>query len=199
MVMSTTTEDPLGRAEGTAAENSCRVAVFYDSTDARQRAVGVGHYLVREFWEELDFAFSWWRLRYLQDASIAEVAALEALSSDILVFSVEAQAHPGEEVLAWLDLWVPQRNESLGAIVPLLYPSTADAISESPWMVEIEEMARQTGLECLLPPGLKGSPMFDETFRRLEGRSRHLGGVMDAILHRRGEGAYPPPHWGLNE
>lgn len=197
--MSATSEDPSGLMTDSAAESACRVAVFYDHTAARERAVVLGHHLVKEFWEQLDFSFSWWRLRYLEESSLAETASLSALASDILVFSVDAASHPDPEVLRWLDMWVPQRNESLGAIVPLLYPCTADSISASPWMVEIEEMARQTGMECLLPPELKGSPLFDDTFRRVQGRSQHLGGVMDGILHRRGGGVNPPVHWGLNE
>ena len=197
--MSTTIEDAVGLLEDPAADSACRVAVFYDETAARERAVGLANHLVRHFWEVLDLSFSWWRLRYLGEPAIAETAALAAQFSDVLVFSVDAASHPDAATLVWMDRWVPQRGKDAGAIVPLLHPATPDAISESPWMVQIEAIARESGLECLLPPALKGSPLFAENFRRVQRQVHHVGGIMDAILHRPTGGGAPPSHWGLNE
>jgi hypothetical protein len=174
------------------------VALFYHDNVARDRAIALTDHLSRRFMAEVDFRFSWWCLQHLGDPSVAETAALSALEADVLVFAAPALAEPGEGVRAWFERWAPQRNEAMGVLVPLLYPATVEALSDSVWMVEIEELAQQTGLDCLLPSELQHSPLFSESARRLQHQSKHLGWVMDGILSQPGH-LPPPPHWGLNE
>jgi len=197
--MSTTNQELKGPTDALAAEGVCRVAMFYDDTAARDRAVTLSHHLADHFWQELDFSFSWWRFRYLEDPGIAETACAAAASADILVFSVVAASLPEAHVLRWLNSWVPHRNEEVGVVVPLLHPSTAEAISDSSWMVEIEEVARQTGMECLLPSELKRSPLLDEPLRQMQVRSRHVGGILGDIMEETRHFEHHPPGWGLNE
>jgi hypothetical protein len=173
--------------------------MFYDDTDSRERAVALSHHLVDHFWQELDFSFSWWRLRYLEDSSIAETAAMAATTADILVFSVIAANPPNPQVQRWLHSWIPRRHEGSGVVVPLLHPSTPEAVSDSSWMVEIEEIARQTDLECLLPSELKQSPLLDEPLRQVQVRNRHVGGVLGEIMEETRRFEHRPPGWGLNE
>jgi hypothetical protein len=197
--MSTTNQDLQGVAGALAAEDVCRVAMFYDDTPARERAVTLSHHLVEHFWQELDLSFSWWRFRYLEEPVIAETASMAAVSADVLVFSVTAASLPEAHVLRWLNSWVPHRNEEAGVVVPLLHPSTAEAISDSSWMVEIEEVARQTGLECLLPSEFKRSPLLDESLRQMQVRTRHVGGILGDIMKNTQRFDNRPPGWGLNE
>ena len=197
--MSTTNQERGKAAEALAGADMCCVAMFYDNTAARERAVRLSHHLAEHFWQDLDFSFSWWRLRYLEDPGIAETAAMAAVGADILVFSVLAASSPEAYVLRWLNAWVPQRNEESGVIVPLLHPATADALSDSDWMVEIEEVARQTGLDCLLPSALRRSPLLGEPMRQVQVRTRHVGGILGGIIEETRRGDQRPPSWGLNE
>jgi len=157
------------------------------------------HRLTEDFWQELDFGTTWWRFRYLDDPLIAQAAALSAVESDILLFSAPADSRPTPRVSSWLNLWVPQRDQALGVMVPLFYPSTADALSNSPWMTELEEVAARTGIELLLSADLRESPLLSPANREMQHRSRQVGDVMDSILRRGRPGGDVPGHWGLNE
>jgi len=174
-----------------------RVAVFYHDATARRRAISLTDHLTRRFMAEVDFHFSWWCLQHLGDPTAAETSALSALEADIIVFSAPASSEPNATIRSWFERWVPQRNESLGVVVPLLYPATIDTLSESVWMVELEELARQTNLDCLLPSELQQSPFFTESARHLQHQTKHRGLIMDGILHQPGH--VPPLRFGLNE
>jgi hypothetical protein len=197
--MSTTLDDRTSADPSSGTQDNCRVCVVYEDTAARDRAVGLSHHLTEQFWPEVDFDFSWWRMRYLEDPEIAEAAALAAVEADILVVSAGTLTDPPGEVRPWFELWVPHRPARAGVLLPLLHPAGAEELSESPWLTVLEEVAQQSGLECLLPSQLRGSPLFSDPARRLRQRAQHVSGVLDHILHNLGKPPSPPMHWGLNE
>jgi hypothetical protein len=195
--MSTTVDSTSSFVTGPWKEGDCRLAVFYEDAIARDRAMALSDHLAQAFWKDLDLSVSWWGLRYLEDPEISEAAAIVVLEADVLIFSALAANSPPQEVHLWLGLWTPHRKEGLGVLVPLLHPSTAEALSSSPWMMDLEDIARQTGLECLLPAELQDSPLFHPAARSLHERSHRISGVLDDILHQ--HPPLPPAHWGLNE
>ena len=185
--MSTTLDLPAGFAASPEHDERCHVAVLYEDTEARERAVVLSHHLVEGFWQELDFSFSWWRFRYLEDGALAEEAAQSALMADVLVFSALAAGQPPPEVRDWIELWAPQRTAGPGVLVPLLHPGDPESLSESPWLVELEDLAQRMSLECLLPYRLRESALFDPSSRNLNLRCRHMGGVMGNILRQQAQ------------
>ena len=86
--MSTAKQQSEVAPDPSRAEGVCRVAMFYDDTAARDRAVTLSHHLVDHFWHELDFAFSWWRFRYLADPVVAETASVAAAISALAAWIV---------------------------------------------------------------------------------------------------------------
>ena len=195
--MSTTSRQPLG--ENTAAEigDHCRVTVFYEDATCQRRAVELADHLTQRFMADVEFRFAWWSMEELGDPAVAEPAALTALEADVLVFAAPTAGEPDATVRAWMELWAGHRVGP-GVLVPLLHPATPEALSDSIWMVELEELARRTGLECLLPVEVQHSPLFDEAARRLQQQTKHVGWVMDGIL-RQPLRTQPPPRWGLGE
>ncbi|MGA1236974.1 MAG: hypothetical protein ACO34E_08920, partial [Limisphaerales bacterium] len=194
-MMSTTQEEYMGHTPASAGEGACHVAVFYEDREARERAVQLGHRLVEYFWHELDFSFSWWRFRFMGEPIIAESASLAALEADILVFSAPAFSAPDLGILRWINSWASLRDCEHGVVVPLLHPATVEALSDSTWMTEIEDLARRAGMECLLPSEVRASPMLGEPMRKLQVRSRLTGSVMEDILRDRHDPEHPA-HWG---
>jgi hypothetical protein len=195
----TTTIDPSSEEPSPVeAGEPCRVAVFYDTAISRRRAVELADHLTQRFMAEVEFRFAWWCLGELGDGAIAEPAALTALEAEVLVFAAAAADEPDATVRAWMEMWAGHRLGPAGVLVPLLHPATPEALSESIWMIELEELARRTGLECLLPSEVQLSPLFDQTARRLQQQTKHMGWLMDGIL-RQPHQTQPPVRWGLGE
>jgi hypothetical protein len=196
--MSTTSRQQQGASSPVELDEQCRVAVFYEDAATRHRAVELADHLTQRFMAEVDFRFAWWCLSDLGDPVVAEPAALTALEAEILVFSAAAAGEPDATVRSWLEMWTEHRAGTTGVLVPLLHPAAVEDLSESIWMVELEEVARRTGLDCLLPAEIQHSPLFDETARRVQQQTKHMGWVMDGIL-RRPLPTQPPSRWGLGE
>lgn len=188
--------DPASERPGTSR---CGVAILYENTAARDRAVLLSHRLAEDCWETVDFGFSWWRFKYLADPDVAVEAAEAAVQADVLIFSVRADSVPPVELHRWLEMWLPQRTTAEGVVVPLLHPMTPEGLSESPWMLLLDDLCRQTGMERLLPSEIKRSLLFPTPARQIEMRANTIGGVIDGILSQSVRPPSPPPHWGLNE
>jgi hypothetical protein len=184
--MRTTLDRPAGFGAGSDQDERCHVAVLYEDTESRERAVTLSHHLVQRFWKEIDFSFSWWRFRYLSDPQLSEEAAEAASRCDVLVFAALADGSPASEVQEWFTLWDSRRSGQPGVLVPLLHPDDPETLSASSWMVELEELAGRTALDCLLPYRLLESPLFDPSSRRLQHRCRHVGGLLGDILRHPG-------------
>ncbi len=186
----------------------CHVAVLYENTSARERAVWLSHDLVEKFWTDIDFDFSWWRFRYLGDPTIAEQAAEAACEADILIFSAGADSQVPSELRIWLDRWLHHLGDNSPVLVPLVDPATVETLSNSPLVALLQDAAGNLGLECLLPtqlrdsflpPQLRDSYLFSEPMVGLQNRARQVTQVLDDILNTLGRPPTPPPHWGINE
>lgn len=181
------------------ASGKCRVAVLYEDTPARERAVWLGHHLALQLTGDLEFEFSWWRFRYLGDPQIADAAAEAASDADILIFSARADSEVPEELREFIDLWLHHRGDGAPVLVPLVEPATAEAIAASPLARLLQDTARNLGMECLLPDQLRESYLFSEPMFGLQNRAHQVTNVLDNILHNAGRPPAPPLHWGINE
>lgn len=197
--MSTTLNTPPGAPAPLVAGEKCRVAVTYEATSDRQRAVCLCHHLADRFWEEVDFEFSWWRFRYLEDPEIADAAGCAARAADIIVVAAPVMSEPPAQMLDWFNFWAPLRTNPNGVLLPLLAPANPEEMSLSPWISLLDELSRQTGLECLLPSQMRESAQFASPTRPLQQRAQHVSGVLNHILNTLGGPPPPPHHWGLNE
>jgi hypothetical protein len=180
-------------------EGQCRVAVVYENTPSRERAVQLSHRLVQTFWAQIEFEFSWWRFRFLVNAEIAEAAAVAAGRADIIIFSVEAAHVVPSNVTRWAEAWMRRSRISSGVFVPLIELNAAST-PLLPWgLSRVIEMARSAGLDCVWPDGI-ALPVADPSSlaqRRMQRRADETTRVLEGILHHR----YTPPpmHWGINE
>jgi hypothetical protein len=179
-------------------ETHCSVTVIYQDTPARERAIWLCHHLVRQFWAEIDFKFSWWRFKYLAQPDIAEAASEAAGNSDMVIVSLGVTDDLSLEVRNWFTSWTSSRGVRDAAMVVLM-PSKSEAEADrSPAAFFLREVARRAGMDCLLPLRHAGPQLAQEQVRLIHDRATHVTEVLDEILHHFG----PPPalgHWGLNE
>ena len=179
--------------------NRCLVTVLYEDTRARDRAISLSHRLVRDFWHEIDFGFSWWRFRYLDDATISGAALGAAVDADIIVFSYDASHELPVGVVDWLDRWTNTRSPAAGIIVPLVDPGAATELQSSSGLVCLQDAARRVGMDCLTPGQMRYpfSPLGSVEY--IHDRANQTTRVLDDILKNMGHAPTPPTHWGINE
>jgi hypothetical protein len=177
----------------------CAIAVIYDDTATRERALWLCHHLVREFWAEIDFQFSWWRFRYLNDPEIARAAAQAAIKADVLIFSArEAEDLPGE-VRDWVDAWLPHKRGRPSVLLGMVGDQGASPGALSPLGTCLHEIAQRGGMDYLAPPHHESLLTTPGSLRKFQDRAEQMTQVLDEILHHVGPPPSPLAHWGINE
>ncbi len=96
------------------------VAIVYDDSHTRDRAMRLMQTLQARFARDLVFSCSWWRFRYLEDPDIALVARHYACAARIVVFSTDAPGLFSLPVMNWIESWAASRPRASGVLVPLL-------------------------------------------------------------------------------
>jgi hypothetical protein len=195
--------DPIIQAvahRDAADENeTCGVVIAYEDTEARDRAITLSHRLVRDFWREIDFSFSWWRFKYLRDPVIASAASDAATKADIVVFSYHVANELPIEATDWLDRWTSARSRPAGIVVPLVESVPVPEIEASSALVCLQDAARRAGMECLTPGQMRYpfSPLGSVEY--IHDRANQTTRVLDDIMKNMGTLPTPPTHWGINE
>jgi hypothetical protein len=181
------------------SDNPWSVTVVYEDTGARERALCLCHQLVRSFQAEIDFAFTWWRFRYLEDPDIAQAAAQAAAQADILLFSVTNRDDPPQEVRNWTELWVPRRSPGDGVLLVLTEDPEDGGLSASPLFMFLNNVARRASMDCL--PRFSDEPWSTppDAIQSIQNRAAQGTRILDDILRRTPPIHAPPSHWGINE
>jgi hypothetical protein len=175
------------------------VAVVYEDTGSRERALNLCHHLAQGFRAEIDFSFTWWRFRYLEDPDIAQAAAQAAAAADILLFSATRHEDLPEEVRNWTELWVPLRTRGEGVLLVLTEDTEGVELSASPLFRFLRNLARRATMDCL--PRLPDDPWTAPpvAIRNLQSRADQGTRILDDILRHVPPTPAPPTHWGINE
>lgn len=99
--------------------DTCNVVVIYDNLSARERAMAACDYLVKQFWENVELKFHWWRMDFLGDLSLAEDAALNAIASDFLIVCLDKNQTGSATLETWFKTWIARRKNQDGALLDL--------------------------------------------------------------------------------
>lgn len=162
------------------ARESCRVIVLYDSAVTREKALRFCDHLMRQFGEDLNFAFEWWRTDFLAEIPLAEISAAQAKDADVFIICI----NPGEQlappVKQWFDSWADKHAGRPGALVDL----NARPADQPGWDWATHQFLREISkiatLDFLEPAG--SSPV-----------------VIQAFPLRMLNDPPAPEHYGLNE
>lgn len=170
-------------------QDVCNIVVLYDNDATRTRALAACDYLVRQFWQEVELKFHWWRSDFLLDAQLARVAADNAVTADFLIISSASDLAFSPMLESWFESWLERRTGMQGALVDLPAPAQQASCPDSIRERFLMEVGRRGGFDYLTSiPGRAGEST------RSDARPP-LSGTMDDIL---GE-SRPPTHYGLNE
>lgn len=172
--------------------------VAYEDIRAREHAIRVFKQMVPQLNGAWEFDYSWWRFDYLKDATLADLAASDAIQADVVIVAANPEGDFPEALTEWIESWASRKTNLPSALVGLLGEADDPRRLTSPRHASLRayaNLARMDYLPCH-PPGTsapcaqRDSP-FPETQRRVE----TVTPVMETILHHR-----PPPRgWGINE
>lgn len=165
--------------------DACTIVVLYDGDVTRARAMDACDYLVNQFWKDVELKFHWWRLDFLNDFTLANIAASNAIAADFLIVCLQPHEMISPSLESWFEKWLPERGENNGALVNLTDNSTrtnqASQIGQF-----LKDVCRRGNFDYLtaIPP--EGKPSSNAT--------SSLANVDDIWRESR-----PPSHFGLNE
>jgi len=169
----------------------CEVAVVYDDTSSRDRAIRMCDNLVNRFKDDLDFAFTWWNVRFFENPEIEQLAEQAAAEADLIFFSSAGAAEPSLEVKKWIEGWLACRETQEGALAVWVDKSTEMQDRITPLEFYLRDVAERGHLD-FLPLVYPAATISQDPIRRQ---------VSQDV--RRPENQLPnsPPisHWGINE
>jgi len=165
----------------------CTIVILYDGIATRTRAMATCDYLVRQFWSDVELKFHWWRTDFLQDPTLAVVAAENAAAADFLVIANEATGEISPALESWFESWLARRRDRQGALVDLALTTAAPTGAREQFLREICQRGNFDYLAAF-PAGVGSANSSGE----VSGGAARLGD--DPVDEFR-----PPTHYGLNE
>lgn len=131
------------------AKSECRIIAAYEDAPTRERAMTLIGHLKRTFQDEIDFACTWWKFRYLMDQDIAMIARHYATSADIVVFSSDAPGLFPLSIMNWIESWTHLRSKDGGVMVPLIGSPYIPQKLYSTKIFYLQRVAERAGLDYL--------------------------------------------------
>lgn len=170
----------------TDSTDVCTIVIIYDDDATRARALDVCDFLVKQFWQEVELEFHWWRTDFLRDATLGTVASKNAVAADFLLVCLDLHRGITPTLETWFESWLIRRSNREGALVDL---TSTQKLDDESRQIEIflREMSQRGCFEYLttIPDDGKASNILPRVnYQRI-----------DEIL---GE-SRPPSHFGLNE
>jgi hypothetical protein len=182
MSMATLVQEPLS-LEGA---NPCHFLVLYEDAVAHDLAMEVCGGVMARFGAELAFAFSFWKVKDLNDPVSAHWAAEAVARADIILFSLPAHDLT-PETSQWLDACVQTRTKAEGALALIVTepPVTGPAVGALLSRLQFAAHRLRMDFLPLLPP-------LPDT--RIEVSAAPWPARLNKFQEEPGSN-----HWGLNE
>jgi hypothetical protein len=176
-------------------KEACIVLVLYEDLTTRQRGLAACDYLMRSFWDEVEFEFHWWRTDFLADASLAAAAAEKASEANLIFLCSAGTKQPSASLRAWFDSWIENRLAGEGMLVNLV-TGEAPAHHRQVGELFLREISRRADLDYLgtfpqTSTGKHPASVVDAGFRASQKMSAGLEGLLRE--------SPPPPHFGIND
>jgi hypothetical protein len=171
---------PLGEV------NPCNFLVVYEDAAAYDLAMEICGGAMARFEAELPFAFSFWKLKDLNDPVSAHWAAEAAAHADIILFSL-----PGRDLTPetnrWLDACVQARTKAEGALALVVTEPQGAGLAVGALLSRLQFAAHRLRMDFLplLPP---------LTAKDSDAPAVPLSAGLNEFREETGG-----DHWGLNE
>jgi hypothetical protein len=139
------------------------VAVLYEDSEVRQRALRVGDHLMRQFWSEIEFDFNWWRFSFLEDLTLAQQAGRHLADADVVILALRREGELPANLKRWLEEFLAARGVREGAFIALFDEEGSPPPTGCRRDLYLRSLAQRSGMDYLreapsaLPCGLPDS------------------------------------------
>ena len=171
------------------------LVVAYEDTFTRQRALQLYDHLAQQLLNDYDFQCSWWKFDHLQNATLRSRAADAAAEANMIILSVRAQPEILPLHRAWLEDWIPRRDNSKAALVALIAGNGKPGNEAGPMLAFLQNAARQGRMDFFTQGFDSTQPKQDSLVDQITKRASTVTPVMHQILQQ----PMPTPRWGINE
>jgi len=173
----------LNNELGSEMKRTTSITVVYDNASAREMAIGFCDALVSRFWEQFEFAISWWSVQQLERCDSAMQAAKQAGRADIVVFAIGFAEKVPPSLAQWIELWLQERGEHEGALVSLPSARIPAELGTSTMCFYLRDLAHRAGMDYLtnIPEGL--SHLIPESLESCAERAQKVTSLLNEILH----------------
>ena len=96
------------------------LVVAYEDRATRARALQLYDHLAGQLLDDYDFKCAWWKFDHLGDPSLREHAVDDAADANMIVLSVQGQRDLPAIGRAWIEDWLPRRDNRKSALVALV-------------------------------------------------------------------------------
>lgn len=157
---------------------------------AHARAQSVCGRVATQFWDEIEFKFSWWTFTSLAYSANAAEAAQAAASAEMVFFAVQSRGDLPAKVKSWIEMWVNNRADRGGALICLATDEHPLAPEVSLKQLYLRQIAHRAEMDFLSDISENFAPTIPESLEWFADRADAVGPVMDDILRQTGS---PPP------
>jgi hypothetical protein len=133
--------------------NPCQFLVLYEDAVAHDLAMEICGGVMARFEAELAFAFSFWKVKDLNDPVLAHWAMEAVARADIILFSLPAHDLT-PETSQWLDACVQARTKAEGALALIVTEPLVAGLAVGALLSRLQFAARRLQMDFLplLPP-----------------------------------------------
>ena len=173
------------------------LVVAYEDRQTRNRALHLYDHLAQQLLDDYDFQCSWWKFDHLTNRTLAQQAADAAADANMIVLSLHARRELLPLHQAWIEQWLPRRQNRKSALVVLLAGADKQVQEAEPTLVYLRRVARLAhmdffnhGFDLALPSREISLPAAAETARLAPASAPS----QQVLYHQ-----MPTPRWGINE
>ena len=166
--------------------NPCQFLVLYEDAVAHDLAMEVCGGVMARFEDELEFAFSFWKVKDLNDPVSAHWAAEAVARADIILFCLPGRGLT-PEISQWLDACAQTRTKAEGALALMVTEHPVAGLAVGALLSRLQFAAYRLRMDFLplLPPLPNTS---------IEAAAAPVLTELNASQEEPGSN-----HWGLNE
>jgi len=170
------------------------LVVAYADRATRARALQLYDHLAGQLLDDYDFKCAWWKFDHLGDPALREHAVDDAADANMIVLSVQGQKDLPALGKAWIEDWLPRRDNRKSALVALVAADEPEAANQG-LISYLQSVARVARMDFFTHAFGQEKRAATVAMERLTARASIVTPMLEEILQRR----IPAPRWGINE
>ena len=174
------------------------LVVAYEDALTRERALKLYDHLAQQLLNDYDFQCSWWKFDHLQNTTLRSRAADAAVEANMVILSLRARPELSPVQRAWMEDWLPRRDNSKAALVALIAGSGKPENEAAPMLTHLQNAARQGRMD-FFTQGYDASQAKQDSLVDQVDQITKRTGVVTPVVHQILQQPMSTPRWGINE